>query len=52
MAAGAPHMSPFMADECLWAMPNVDSLDYTIKEYMSYVEHIKACADRINVNGT
>jgi len=51
LAAGAPHMSPFMADECLWAMPNVDSLDYTIKEYMSYVEHIKACADRINVNG-
>ena len=40
-----------MADECLWAMPDVDSLDYTIKEYMSYIEHMKACAERINENG-
>ena len=40
-----------MADECLWAMPDVDSLDYTIKEYMSYIEHMKACSERINENG-
>ena len=51
LAAGAPHLAPFMADECLWAMPDVDSLDYTIKEYMSYIEHMKACAERINENG-
>merc|ERR1712038_56006 len=52
LAAGAPHLAPFMADECLWAMPDVDSLDYTIKEYMSYIEHMKACSERINENGT
>merc|ERR1712038_548737 len=52
LAAGAPHLAPFMADECLWAMPDVDSLDYTIKEYLSYVEHMKACSERINENGT
>ena len=51
LAAGAPHLAPFMADECLWAMPDVDSLDYTIKEYMSYIEHMKACSERINENG-
>jgi len=51
LAAGAPHLAPFMADECLWAMPDVDSLDYTIKEYMSFIEHMKACAERINENG-
>ena len=32
-------------------MPDVDSLDYTIKEYMSYIEHMKACSERINENG-
>ena len=32
-------------------MPDVDSLDYTIKEYMSFIEHMKACAERINENG-
>jgi len=52
LAAGAPNVSPFMADECLLAMPDVESLDTpTIKEYMSYVEHTKACAARINLNG-
>jgi len=51
LAAGAPHLAPFMADECLWAMPDVDSLDYTIKEYMNYIEHINACVNRINENG-
>ena len=51
LAAGAPHMAPFMADECLLAMPDVDSLDYTMKEYMNYVEHIKACVERLNQQG-
>ena len=40
-----------MADECLWAMPDVDSLDYTMKEYMNYVEHMNACVERLNANG-
>merc|ERR1712154_674119 len=25
--------------------------DYTIKEYMNYIEHINACVNRINENG-
>ena len=51
LAAGAPHMAPFMADECLLAMPDVDSVEYTMKEYMSFVEHIKACVERLNQQG-
>merc|ERR1711976_795882 len=39
LAAGSPHMAPYMADECLLAM-GVESLDYTMKEYMRYVEYV------------
>ena len=51
LSAGAPQMAPFMADECLLAMPDVDSLDYTMKEYMRFVEYVKACVDRLNGEG-
>lgn len=51
LAAGAPQLAPFMADECLLAMPDVDSVEYTMKEYMSFVEHIKACVERLNQQG-
>jgi len=51
LAAGAPELAPFMADECLLAMPDVDSLDYTMKEYMNYVEHVKGCVERLNQQG-
>jgi len=51
LAAGAPHIAPFMADECLLAMPDVDSLDYTMKEYMRFVEYVKACVERLNSQG-
>ena len=51
MAAGAPHAAPFMADECLLAMPEIDSLDYTMKEYMRYVDYVKVCVDRLNSQG-
>merc|ERR1711881_522723 len=48
LAAGAPHIAPFMADECLLSMPEVDGLDYTMKEYMRYVEYVKTCVERLN----
>lgn len=51
LAAGAPHAAPFMADECLLAMPEVDSLDYTMKEYMRFVEYVNACVERLNSQG-
>merc|ERR1711981_104636 len=48
LAAGAPQTAPFMADECLLAMPDVDGLDYTMKEYMRFVDYVKACVERLN----
>jgi len=48
LAAGAPHIAPFMADECLLSMPECDGLDYTMKEYMRYVEYVKSCTERLN----
>jgi len=51
LAAGAPQLAPFMADECLLAMPDVDTIEYTMKEYMSFVEHINACVARLNQQG-
>ncbi len=51
LAAAAPDIAPFMADECLYALPDVDSLDYTMKEYMRLVEHVNQCVDRLNDEG-
>lgn len=48
LAAGAPHMAPFMADECLLALPEAEGLDYTMKEYNRLVEHVNACVTRLN----
>merc|ERR1712166_172830 len=48
LAAGRPDVAPFMADECIMSMPDYDRLDYTMKEYMRYVEHTKSCVERLN----
>ena len=31
LAAGAPHIAPFMADECLLSLPEMEGIDYTLK---------------------
>ena len=51
MAAGAPHLAPFMADECLLAMPDGEALDYTMKEYMRFVEYVMTVVDRLKLQG-
>merc|ERR1711997_609458 len=48
LAAGRPDVAPFMADECIMSMPEYDGLDYTMKEYMRYVEYVKTCVERLN----
>ncbi len=53
LAAGAPHLAPFMADECLLSMPDCDStLDYTMKEYMKLVDLVNQTVERLNKEGT
>ena len=47
----APELAPFMADECLLSMPEVEGIDYTMKEYMKLVAKTQACVDRLNEEG-
>ncbi|KAK5641209.1 hypothetical protein RI129_009756 [Pyrocoelia pectoralis] len=47
LAAACPESAPFMADECLMAIPEIEGIDYTTKEYLKFVNHIKAVVDRL-----
>ncbi|XP_063904144.1 uncharacterized protein LOC135123437 [Zophobas morio] len=48
LAAACPESAPFMADECLLAIPDIEGIDYTTKEYLKFVSHIQAVAERLN----
>lgn len=48
LAAASPDIAPFMADECLQAIPEMEGSDYTAKEYLNFVNHIKTVCDRLN----
>ncbi|XP_065338455.1 uncharacterized protein Amun isoform X1 [Cloeon dipterum] len=48
LAAACPEEAPFMADECLMAIPDFEGIDYTTKEYLNFVQHIKTVVDRLN----
>lgn len=48
LAAAAPDLAPFMADEVLRALPDVDSIDYTTREYLSFVTHVESVRNRLN----
>lgn len=48
LAAACPQLAPFMADECLMAIPEFESIDYTAKEYLKFVTYIQQTMDRLN----
>uniref|UniRef100_A0A0A1WHW9 Amun n=1 Tax=Zeugodacus cucurbitae TaxID=28588 RepID=A0A0A1WHW9_ZEUCU len=48
LAAAAPDSAPFMADECLMAIPEIEGIDYTTKEYLNFVQHIQNTVARLN----
>ncbi|XP_075231574.1 protein amun [Lycorma delicatula] len=48
LAAAAPDKAPFMADECLMAIPDIEGIDYTTKEYLNFVTHIQTTVERLN----
>lgn len=48
LAAVTPEKAPFMADECLMAIPDIEGIDYTTKEYLNFVNHIQTTCDRLN----
>ena len=47
----APELAPFMVDELLLSMPEVEGIDYTMKEYMKLVDQTKQCVERLNAQG-
>ncbi|XP_045497743.1 uncharacterized protein LOC123695842 isoform X2 [Colias croceus] len=48
LAAASPDIAPFMADECIQAIPEMEGSDYTAKEYLNFVKHIRNVCDRLN----
>ncbi|XP_065366103.1 uncharacterized protein Amun [Calliphora vicina] len=48
LAAACPDSAPFMADECLMAIPEIEGIDYTTKEYLNFVQHIQNTVKRLN----
>lgn len=48
LAAASPDNAPFMADECLMAIPELEGIDYTAKEYINFVQHINKTTERLN----
>lgn len=48
LAAATPEVAPFMADECLMAIPDIEGIDYTTKEYLKFVNFINATVERLN----
>lgn len=48
LAAASPENAPFMADECIMAIPEIEGIDYTTKEYLNFCTHIQATVDRLN----
>ena len=48
LAAAAPEIAPFMADECLLAIPEIEGIDYTTKAYLNFVSLMQNTADRLS----
>lgn len=48
LAAVDPETAPFMVEECLKAIPEMEGSDFTAKEYLNFVTHIRSTCDRLN----
>jgi ribosomal protein S13 len=48
IAAASPDIAPFMADEVLKAIPDIEGIDYTAREYLKFVTHIESTRNRLN----
>lgn len=48
LAAAAPDLAPFMADEVLKAIPEIEGIDYTTREYLKFVTHVESTRNRLN----
>ncbi|CAL1282344.1 unnamed protein product [Larinioides sclopetarius] len=48
LAAAYPEQAPFMADECMLSTPGVETMDYTVAEYLNYAMELKKKAEHLN----
>jgi hypothetical protein len=48
LAAATPEAAPFMADEVLKAIPDIEGIDYTTREYLKFVTHVENTRNRLN----
>ncbi|KAL5289806.1 hypothetical protein ACFFRR_009681 [Megaselia abdita] len=48
LSAACPQNVPFMADECLLAIPEIGAIDYTTSQYLQFVQHIHEAVNRLN----
>ncbi|XP_078612177.1 uncharacterized protein LOC144882327 isoform X2 [Branchiostoma floridae x Branchiostoma japonicum] len=48
LAAAAPELVPFMADESMLSIPGLGPIQYTLPYFLKYLDHIKKCCKRLN----
>ncbi|XP_074866350.1 uncharacterized protein LOC142021459 [Carettochelys insculpta] len=48
LAAGAPEVAAFMADEAVEMIPGLTPIQYTLKHYILYVDKIQLCVKKLN----
>ncbi|KFM68570.1 hypothetical protein X975_08675, partial [Stegodyphus mimosarum] len=48
LAAAFPDQAPFMADESMLSTPGVETMDYTVAEYLNYALQLKKKSDYLN----
>ncbi|XP_061456381.1 uncharacterized protein LOC133372111 [Rhineura floridana] len=48
LAAGAPEVAAFMADEVVESLPGLAPIQYTLKHYMRYLDEIQSCVEKLN----
>ncbi|GFY65542.1 uncharacterized protein TNIN_417142 [Trichonephila inaurata madagascariensis] len=48
LAAAYPDQAPFMADECMLSTPGVETMDYTVAEYLNYAMELKKKSNHLN----
>ncbi|XP_021951235.1 uncharacterized protein LOC110848348 isoform X2 [Folsomia candida] len=47
LTAAAPDKALFMADECIAAVPELEGIDYTLKEYLELFKHVQQAVARL-----
>ncbi|XP_056392536.1 uncharacterized protein LOC130285226 isoform X2 [Hyla sarda] len=48
LAAGAPELAAFMADESVESVPGLSPIQYNVKHYLRYLEEIQLKSDALN----